>query len=344
MRTLLLLTISNGAYLIFAFGSRTLSAQVPTTVDLTIDVANTVEYQGDIADPLAFAKTTAVTPSKGYRPSSPDGIGNFAVNTVLGDIVAINGQPAKGLYVGRPRAIDASPTPSSGQAIADVTRIALREQAFEILQADGTPVGVIMTTGFSGGLSAAGQPSDGRGAWAIVGGTGAFVGVHGQAEQSKSVNSARSASMQEDPSMRRTNGGGAFRFYLHVMPLIIPQIVTTASGPAVVHSHDFSPVTSSNPAAAGEILSLFATGLGAVRVPLDPGEPFPANPPAEVNSPVQVTVNGKLTELIGAVGYPGTRDGYQVTFRLPAETSKGAVNIQLSAAWIPSIPVTIAVQ
>jgi hypothetical protein len=65
-------------------------AQQSTT--LTIDLANGVEYQGDIADPSKFAKNPAITLSA----EAPD----FLVATLLADIVAVNGQPAKGLYVG----------------------------------------------------------------------------------------------------------------------------------------------------------------------------------------------------------------------------------------------------
>jgi uncharacterized protein (TIGR03437 family) len=60
-----------------------------------------------------------------------------------------------------------------------------------------------------------------------------------------------------------------------------------------------------------------------------------------VNSPVAVTVNGKAAEVLGAVGYPGAVDGYQVNFRLPPDTTKGTVSIQLSAAWIGGPPVSI---
>jgi uncharacterized protein (TIGR03437 family) len=63
-----------------------------------------------------------------------------------------------------------------------------------------------------------------------------------------------------------------------------------------------------------------------------------------VNSPVQVIVNGKPAEVLAAVGYPGTRDGYQVNFRLPADTPKGTATLQLAAAWVTSSPVAIAVQ
>ena len=329
-------------------GSRWVSAQSPAFTELVVDVENVVEYQGDIVDPLTFAKSPQVTPSRGYRPASPEGIGNFAVNTGIGDIVAINGQPAKGMLVIRARAIGASPNPTASLAIADVTRASMREQIFEILQADGTPVGIIMATGMGAGRSAVGSSSTVRGAWAIIGGTGPFVGVRGQAEQQqegiRGEEVPRKASMAEDPSRRRIHGGGAWRFFLHFVPMIVPQIVSTGNVPAVVHSGDFSLVTTSKPATAGEVLSLFATGLGAVRGGTETGQPFPSNPPAAVNSPVQVMVNGRSTEVLAAVGFPGTSDGYQINFRLPHDTPIGTATVQLVAAWISSSAVTIAVQ
>ena len=123
-------------------------------------------------------------------------------------------------------------------------------------------------------------------------------------------------------------------FTLHVIPMYVPQIVATANGPAVTHSSDFTLVSSSKPAIAGEILSLFATGLGPVNPGVDPGQPFPASPPAVVNSPVDVRVNGKSAEVIAAVGFPGAVDGYQVNFRVPSDVAKGPATIQISAAWI----------
>ena len=123
-----------------------------------------------------------------------------------------------------------------------------------------------------------------------------------------------------------------------------PSIVTTAAGPAVAHSNDFSLVTPSKPAAAGEMLSLFMTGLGPTKPGVDPGQPFPSSPLAVVNSPVEVTVNGNPADLLGAVGYPGAVDGYQVNFRVPPDTLKGPASIQVSSAWILGAPVSIPVQ
>ena len=315
------------------------SAQQPPSTTLTIDLGNTVEYQDDIYDPVKFARNPNVTPSLGIGSSGA--IANFVVVTLIGDIVAVNGQPAKGLYAGRTRVLNANPTPAPGQAIADVTRTAMREHIFEILQPDGTPVGTIMAMGFSGGNPPPGQASTERANWAILGGTGAFLGARGQVEGMGSA--GRAASMAEDPANRRLNGGNPNRYFLHIIPMTVPQIVTTANGPAITHSNDFSLVNASKPAAAGEILSLFATGLGPVQGVVT-GDTFPSNPPAPVNSPVQVIVNGNTAEVIGAVGYPGSVDGYQVNFRVPPDARKGTASVQVTAAWITGTPVSITVQ
>jgi uncharacterized protein (TIGR03437 family) len=150
--------------------------------------------------------------------------------------------------------------------------------------------------------------------------------------------------MAEDPSYRRLNGGGGQRFVLHIIPMFVPQIAVTASGPAVAHSSDFTLVSASKPATPGEALSLFMSGLGPTRPGVDPGQPFPQNPLAAVNSPVEITVNGEPAEVLGAAGLPGTVEGYQVNFRVPSDISKGTAIIQLRSAWVTGSPVSIAVQ
>ena len=179
----------------------------------------------------------------------------------------------------------------------------------------------------------------------ITGGTGAFLGARGQAGGTRDPRpEARTASMTEDPGNRRVHGGGLRRFVLHVIPMSVPEVVTTASGPAVLHANDLTLVTAARPARAGEILSLFATGLGPTRPGVAPGRPFPGSPLALVNSPVEVTVNGVPAEVLYAGGYPGAVDGYQVNFRLPSGITPGTVNLQVSAAWIAGPEVRIPVQ
>ena len=188
-----------------------------------------------------------------------------------------------------------------------------------------------------------------RGTVTITGGTGPFLGARGYyTAPNDAVSPVRITSACEDPSMRRVFAQQAARgnrhAVLYLLPLTQPQVIATANGPAIAHTSDFSPVTASKPATAGEILSLFATGLGPTRPGVDPGQPFPASPAQPVNSPVDVLVNGKPAEVLGAVGYPGATDGYQVNFRMPTDVASGTASIQVSAAWIAGPAVNIAVQ
>jgi hypothetical protein len=323
-------------------GAGTARSQTPPANTLTIDVQNVVEYRGDTSDPTKFGTIPGVT--------TQSGAGVFSVNVVLGDIVAVNGQPAAGVYVGRPLALALTPTPKPRQAIADTAHASLRSHTFEILKSDGTTVGTIMSFGLDAGPPPPGAPVypvDTRGNYTIYGGTGAFLGARGELVQRAQALEAvppRAASITEDPANRRTNGGGRILFFLHLIPMSGPQIANTPQGPAISHASDFTPVSASKPAAAGEVLSLFATGLGPTVPGVDPGQPFPASPPSVVNSPVAVMVNGKSSEVLGAVGLPGAVDGYQVNFRVPPDNAKGLTTIQVSAAWMVTAPVSIAVQ
>jgi hypothetical protein len=320
-------------------------AQAPASA-LKVELRNLVEYQVDTSDISKFGSNPNLT--VGSFTSSVGCLGHQIIS--LGDVVAVNGQPAKGTYVSRAVAICLSSTPIAGQPLADTTRTSIRYETYEILQSDGTPIGTLMTEGLNNGDPSPPGPAAGTFNFAIVGGTGAFLGARGQTgNANQGLGSAqkipiRAASITEDPANRRINGGGHVVFTLYVIPMEQPQIVLAAGGPAITHSNDFSLVTASRPAAAGEILSLFATGLGPTLSGADPGQPFPSSPLAVVNSPVAVTVNGKAAQVMSAVGYPGATDGYQVNFQMPPDTAKGAATIQVSAAWIAGTPVGIPVQ
>ena len=85
-------------------------------------------------------------------------------------------------------------------------------------------------------------------------------------------------------------------------------------------------------------------GLGPTRPGVDPGKTFPSDGSAAVVGPVAVLVNGKPAEVLGAVGYPGVTDGYQVNFRLPPDATGASASIQLSAAWIAGPEINIPIK
>ena len=314
---------------------------VPSTV-LQIDVENFVRYVEDISDPSKFATNPNVTPA-----SVPK---NFGAFIAIADIVAVNGQPAKGTFSTRGRVVNLRPAPNPGEAIADTNRNVEEDMRFEILNVDGTAVGTIVGLEVGGGPPPPGAPlAVTQGNNALVGGTGAFFGARGffgQAVTSQSVPS-RMASMAEDPANRRRNGGGKARMVLQVIPMELPQIVVNAGFPQiplVMHLGDSSLLTAYNPASAAETLRLLATGLGPTKPGVDPGQPFPASPVAAVNSPVTVTVNGKSATVVAAAGVPGAVGRYYVDFQVPSDTAKGYASIQVSAAWIQGSAVGIPIQ
>ena len=164
------------------------------------------EYQDDIGVPSQYASKANVTPSTPPK--------NFYVATALADIVSVNGQPAKGTYIGRSRSVILNPMPAgtaTSEGIADVSRAEHPSSGAcfsEIEQADGTPVGTIVSVGLSGGPAPPGAPTTERANWAIVGGTGAFLGARGLVTGTGAA--SRAASMSEDPANRRVNGGAAY--------------------------------------------------------------------------------------------------------------------------------------
>ena len=306
---------------------------------LQVNVENWVEYVWDTSDFSKFATNPTVTPSNPPK--------NFALQVGIADIVSVNGQSVTGTMIRNLRNFNLSSPPTPGNGIGDIARGATVVDTYEILKSDGTAIGTIIVSGLAPGPPSPGAPlAATQGNFAIVGGTGAFLGVRGQVGQAVTAQTIplRSASITEDPSNRRQNGGGKVQWAMHIIPMERPEITMTANGPAVAHSGDFTLVSSSKPAAAGEILSLFMTGLGPTKPGVDPGNPFPQSPLDSVNSPVGVTVNGESAEVLGAVGYPGAVDGYQVNFRVPSDTPHGTATIQVTAAWIASSPITISIQ
>jgi hypothetical protein len=333
---------------------------------LTINLADLVEYFGDIGNPSQYATQPGQTP-----PTHPK---NFTVVTLIGDIHQVIGDgftyQAKGTYVGRSRGVGlGGPNPTGvlpTEAEADVTRVALREHIFEILQPNGTAIGTIMSLGFSGGPPPPGAPSTEHGNWAIVGGTGAFVGARGTVGGvGGTLGQTRQASMREDPKNRWENNvylyhpgdpihtGTAYKFsfFLHVIPMEAPWVVELPSGPAIYHA-DFTLVSSANPAQPNETLLLFATGLGPTVPEVALGTAFPpidvqnlhTTAPCNVNSPVWITVNGKAAYVLEAIGYPNAVDVYKIEFQVPTSVGQGDAMVHVTAAFIKSQVVNMAVR
>jgi hypothetical protein len=175
--------------------SGTVAARSNKPIVITIETENHVQYRGNIFDPAQYAKNSNPTPAP---------VITFAKNVQIADIVSVNGEPAKGLWTTHFLVTPFRRNPAPGQAIADLDSGALVYCAYEILASDGSYIGTLFDMGI-------GEHH------AVVGGVGAFANATGIMTM-EVLAPSRAASMSEDPSRRRINGGGRFRstFYIRV--------------------------------------------------------------------------------------------------------------------------------
>jgi uncharacterized protein (TIGR03437 family) len=316
-------------------------AQSPPVTVLQVELTNYVNYYVDVADPLRIGSSPGVTPlPAGFNSTFKTQIG-------VGDIASINGEPAKGIWIFRALALNLSLTPAPGRAIADLGRVAAYDLFADVLQQDGTHIGIITGGGLGGGMPPPGAPTAAAASnLSITGGTGAFLGARGQTAVTGGAN-LRAASAAEDPANRRLNGGGVLRMIVHLIPMTTPEVLTLAAGPAIFHASDFSPVTANRPARAGEMLIAGVSGLGPVRPNLGPGAPFPPFEQGnlhQVNSPVSVSVNGQKAAVVNKAGWPTLHNVYRVDFVVPDGTAPGMATLALSVAWINGPEVKFPVQ
>jgi hypothetical protein len=315
-------------------------AQAPTGSIVSFEMENATWYLYD----CPFSDVGRNSNNLG-RPQNTVGISS---GLGIADIVSVNGSPAKGTaFQLFSAAFVASPNPAPGRPITDGTRSGIAPWDLDFQTSDGTQIGTIHIDGFIGGMRPPGAPKDiTGGGYTVTGGSGAFLGVRGYFQTAPNITPERVTSACEDPSLRRAYAGtlGKRRGFLYLIPLSQPQILSTPNGLAVVHSSDASLVNTAKPARAGEILTLFASGLGPTRPGVDPGQPFTADPLQVVSSPVQVLVNGNPSDVLYAGGYPGAVDGYQVNFRVPDGATAGQVSVQLTSAWIAGTSVSIPVR
>ena len=187
--------------LALAIAAPALLAQSPPLTVVTIDVENIVEYEGDVPDVSKLAAT-------GIRTAGASS-NNFYPVLWVADVVAVNGKPAKGTWTVRGNQLFRGPNQTPGRAISDSSGAYFFDWVFDLMQADGTPVGSLMAVGTGGAPKPPGAPALILQAnLAVTGGTGAFLGVRGQAGQGGNTVGPRTASMSEDPALRRVLGGG----------------------------------------------------------------------------------------------------------------------------------------
>ena len=112
---------------------------------------------------------------------------------------------------------------------------------------------------------------------------------------------------------------------------------------AILHAKTFAVVSPIDPAVSGEFLSIFTTGLGALREPIPDGAVPPSPPPETVSQPT-VTIAGVSAPVVYsglAAKFAGV---YQVNVQVPPGLPSGEQSVQLTINGIPSNSVALAVR
>jgi uncharacterized protein (TIGR03437 family) len=116
------------------------------------------------------------------------------------------------------------------------------------------------------------------------------------------------------------------------------------TGPgAILHGQTYQVVSESSPAAAGEIISIYCTGLGAVNPPAQTGG-VPPDPPPQVVDRVQVSIGGLPAAVVYAGVAPGYAGLYQINAQIPIGTPSGPQPLQIIQKGAASNTVTVTVQ
>lgn len=275
-------------------------------------------------------------------------------SNIRGNIVAVNGFQTGGTW-------QASATDPPGNCCT--------HWLIDLKSANGSqiPIGTIAATGMldTGGLQGDPHPVN----LAIVGGTGAFVGITGQVAELQDAASGEKGRCSSFivPAPR------SLLMTLHVFSPNHPTVIQTPRGPAIGHYPNQELVTTARPAQPGEILTAMARGLGPTQPCLypyndrsecydpgsgsqfrDPTDPFPTQPYYLATSPVRITLGGVEATVLFAGGYRNSFD-FQINFRLPpsfagvgcqqaGERPPCASELRITSAWVPSDPITLFIQ
>lgn len=146
------------------------------------------------------------------------------------------------------------------------------------------------------------------------------------------------------PRLKRTDGTMMDGNTLSVTVTAAAPAVFEYSDGVIVTRPNMALVTKSAPMVAGENLTLWATGLGAVIPSIQTGAPAPANPLSKVVAPVRVTIGSVDTVVTFAGLAPGFVGLYQINFQVPAGIPSGTAQLAITAGLLPSPQYTVAVK
>ncbi len=125
-----------------------------------------------------------------------------------------------------------------------------------------------------------------------------------------------------------------------------PGLASFPDGTVIAQDLGYNLITADHPAQAGEVIILYATGLGPSNPPVATGAvaPSPPMPLAQVTVAPVVTVGGANAQVVYAGLSPGSVGLYQIDVVVPASAGTGNLPLGVMQGGVASNTVTVPVQ
>lgn len=123
-----------------------------------------------------------------------------------------------------------------------------------------------------------------------------------------------------------------------------PAVLESGEGRAQIVDEAGQPISSDNPARRGQLVTVYALGLGPVDNPPATGEPSPGDPLIRGVRTPPVTLGGATAEVASSNLAPGQVGVWALSFRVPADAPGGAQELRVSLDGQEARPVTITVE
>jgi uncharacterized protein (TIGR03437 family) len=149
------------------------------------------------------------------------------------------------------------------------------------------------------------------------------------------------------PAWVAVSNNGVYSSPVAVNVSAAPGIFTLDGSRGAIQHADFRLVTPSSPAARGETIVLYATGLGAVHPDPGLGNPAAVSPLSRTTTLPTVTIGGKPAQVLFSGLVPGLVALNQLNVVVPADAPSGDVDVVISnpnVSGAASKPVKLAVQ
>jgi uncharacterized membrane protein YecN with MAPEG domain len=122
-----------------------------------------------------------------------------------------------------------------------------------------------------------------------------------------------------------------------------PEIVYEWRRPGCYHGN-WNPIRQDDPARRGESIICVMADLGETRPVVPRGQPFPTNPFAEVDTPLEVRVDGTLAEIKLKIGWPERVNQYRVDIRVPENIRTGEAKVVVTSGGHTGEPTPLPIQ